>query len=146
MKVLRTFVLTIKNCIDAMGKRKKHEAKVKLYSSYMQAIIAYEPLVQVLSTILTLQVPSEKQLQMCLFSTSGMTGVDEILNGLKGDTLACFNKVIDFANKFTALLNTNTNKFLAFAMDSGLKGVLQSVLVFCENENLDFDGIPKVIS
>ncbi len=129
-----------------MGKRKKHEPKVKLYSSYMQAIIAYEPLVQVLSTVLTIQVPSEKQLQMCLFSTSGITGLDEILNGVKGDTLACFNRVIDFANKFNTLLNTGINKFLAFAMDTGLKGVLSSVLVFCENENLDFEGIPKVIN
>jgi len=143
IKVLRNFVLAIKSCIDKMGKRRKDEGKVKLYSANMQTIISYEPLVQVLSTILTLQVPSEKQLPLCLFSTSGVVGIDEILNGTKADTLTCFNKVIDFANKFTFLLNTNTNKFLAFAMESGIKGVLQSLLTFCENENLDYESIPK---
>jgi len=110
----------------------------------MQSVLAYEPIVEALVAIMKLQIPHEKQLQDCLYSTTGIQGIDQVLNGAKSDVLLCFNTALEFSFNFTKLLDPNKNKFLTFAVSDGVTGVLKSLVVFCQNPPVSFEDIPKV--
>jgi len=141
LKILKIWVVNIRYFIDLLGKPIKISGNKKKYTSHLSTVTSCGPLVEVLSNILTLQIPTEKQLQDCLFSTSGITGVDQILNGVKGSVIQCFNKSLDYLLSSRTYLDPDHNKFYGFSRDAGVKGILHSVLVFCESPSISLEEI-----
>jgi len=41
-------------------------------------------------------------------------------------------------------LNPNINKFYAFIVDLGVKGILESVFTYCENPSVNLEDIGQV--
>ena len=135
---MKIWVSTLKIFIDLLGKPTTKKSKT-IFTTYIQNVISQDSIVNVLATVLTLQIPTEKQLPQCLFSTSGVTGVDQALNGVKAQVIKCFNKVLEYVFKSKALLNQNLNKFFAFSSNMGVQGVLQSVFMLCESPTINIE-------
>lgn len=127
-----------------MGKPTNNSAQLKLYSAHVQTITSQQPIVDILSTILTLQIPTAKQMPQCLFSTSGIDGIDQALNGIKADVIKCFNKSLEFIFNSKTLMNPNHNKFYAFSSSSGIQGILQSIFTFCEHPSINIEAATRV--
>ena len=144
LKILKIWVVNIKSFIEILGKPIKTSSKAKTYTSHLSIISSCGPLIDVLSNILTLQVPTEKQLPECLFSTSGITGVDQILNSVKGNVIHCLNKTLEYMLNSRTYLDPYHNKFYAFSRDAGIKGILHSVFTFCESPAISLEEIGEV--
>ena len=144
LKILKIWVANIKSFIEILGKPVKTASKAKTYTSHLSAISSCGPLAEVLANILTLQIPTEKQLPECLFSTSGITGVDQIMNSVKGSVIDCFNKTLEYMLNSKTYLDPYYNKFYAFSRDAGIKGILHSVFTFCESPSISLEEIGQV--
>lgn len=117
---------------------------MQLYGAYVQTVTNNESLVEILAMILNLGIPTPKQLGQCLFSTSGITGLDQMLNSVKGNAIKCFNKVLDIMFNSNSLTNPLNNKFYAYAKSTGMEVVLASVLNFCENPGINLEEVLRV--
>lgn len=127
--------------ISRLGRKTKTK---EMHFEYVQTVSGFEPVLGVLSSILMLQVPTDKQIPQCLFSTSGITGVDQALNGVKIYVLRCLNKVLRFASMSKILKDVEKNKFYQFSLNTGLEGIMQSLFAFCENPNINVERALEV--
>ena len=141
---MNIWVVTIKLFIEVLGKPKKIGKKSWDESPHITTITSYAPLVNLLSTILTLQLPTQKQLNDCLFSTSGVTGVDQILNTVKANVLTCLIRTMEYMFVGKSSLDPQINKFYAFIREDGITGVLKSVFNYCENPLVNLEDISQV--
>lgn len=123
---------TLKKVIYKLGSVKKTS---KAESEYIRIVTEHEPTLGVLSAILTIQIATDKQLQNCLFSTSGLLEIDDALNAVKATVLEYFNEVLSYISTYSKAVLSNN--FCVFAKDSGVQQVLSSIFVFCENVSFD---------
>ena len=109
--------------------------------NYIEVIVNRQELANLLLKILLLQVPTENQIKECLFSTSGIENLDQIINIVKNGALGCFGSVIDFVceavslqlPKHSSVLNPEYNVFYALIQKSLVTAIFKSLYQYCRS-------------
>jgi len=115
----------------------------------MDLILGQESILQILTKLLKLYLPTKEQGDCNLLSLSGVPQIDEVLNAMKAKILMCFNFILDLMKKYESGENRvsddpSTNAFYGFIQNLGAKYVLDHVFRFCKNTALDIEKVLSV--
>jgi len=104
----------------------------------MKIIIDKEDLAKLLIATFVLNIPSNQQIKDCMFATSSLVNLDQLLNTVKTNSLKCFEYILDSrlsAQKepqqnetLLQIISPETNKFYQLVPGSVLKVLLQSFI------------------
>ena len=106
----------------------------RLVQGYIEVFINDEALIQMFSNVLEMQISSPTQINLCLFSTSNVSNFDEILNQVKTRVLKIFNRLLGAIYKKKNAPDFSQTKLFLFFKNDGIKGVLNSLFLFCKSE------------
>lgn len=135
------WILTIHEFIKLLS---MNNSKKGLKPTYLKVILGQEHLAQVLSALIMLTIPSEKQIKDCVFSTSGLNELDQLLNTVKTSALKSFTKVLDIMEDLNTVIAPADNKFFTFSKDYYLHTFISSLVIFFRNENLNIEALQNV--
>jgi len=129
---------------DILKSLSEADQKSRIVTQYVEVIINDELLINRFSNILTIQLPTNQQIEQCLFSTSGVSEIDELLNVVKMLVLKEFNYFLGLINKSKSQVKFFQTRFYSFIQDNCINGVLNSVFVFCKSDMINIETALKV--
>ena len=129
MTLLKTWAQTIK-CFIAKFYDKK--------GNLLNHVILEEGLVQNFVQILCIQIPTAKQINDCVISTSGFTDFDNICNDIKSIIMKSLNTITLFIFDTRTDADITSSKFYSFLL-TGLPLIISTLIKFCKHESVDLD-------
>jgi len=111
-------------------------------------LVTKEKILETLGKILILYLPlPEVQMNQSIFCASGVQQIDDNFNNMKMSVLECFNFILDNIQCQRNLTNdTKINRFFGFMRSTGAKYVMDGVINFCKQANLELVEDNNVLS
>ncbi len=112
-----------------------------LVQGYLEVFVNNASFVQMFSSILEMQISTPTQINLCLLSTSNISSLDESLNQIKTRVLKIFNTFLGIANSRKSEADFSQTKLYIFFKNDGMKGVLNSLFLFCKSDDFDLQKV-----
>ena len=103
--------------------------------NYLDIVVDKEDLVLLLLKAMVLQIPAGEQIKECMFATSDLTQLDQLLNTLKRLVLRCFEYILEFRtdaitmalHSSSPVLHPELNRFFYHLKTDGVKAIIESL-------------------
>jgi len=115
-----------------------------LVQGYLEVFVNNASFIQIFSSILEMQVLTSTQINLCLLSTSNIPSLDESLNQIKTRVLKIFNVFLGAVYSRKSEADFSQTKLFIFFKNDGLKGVLNSLFLFCKSSDFDLQKVLEV--
>lgn len=108
---------------------------------FLELLTNQEHLLQIITRVLRLYFPTEKQITGCLFSTSGIEKVDETINAIKHDAFECLNTVLTYTQTYSKQLSVDlfNTRFYDFIKQRGILLAIDSLSRFCKSDSINME-------